>query len=376
MHSNHLKNKRSIKIADVILPIIILAALFLLLVYSQTAVNYMKKALLLCATAIIPSLFPFMVISELLNRSGVGKWFSRLFRLPMKLIFGVSESGASAFILGALCGFPIGALTLVKMYDSGEITKHELERLMTFCNVPGTAFIISTLGASLLGDIRLGILIYYCLILSSVIIGISCRFIYKNNAANHAKPLSVKLHLSANDFTSSIQASALSMLNVCAYVVFFSTLVGCLGAILKKMAIPSNITALLFGVFEISSGVGEAAALQNRMLAVVLCALIAGWSGLSVHFQIMSVASGRNISFKPFFIAKAMQGLLCAVLTFAALKLIPSLLLKDSTVFLPSDSFTLTLSDALSLSFFASSILTLTFKKALKQITSHLPHNR
>ena len=376
MRSNPSKNKRSIKIADVILPIIILSALFLLLVYSQTAVNYMKKALLLCATAIIPSLFPFMVISELLIRSGIGQRLSRLFRLPMRLIFGVGESGASAFILGALCGFPIGALTLVKMYDSGEIGKRELERLMTFCNLPGAAFVVSTLGASMLGDIRLGILIYTCLILSSIIVGIGCRFTFKKDTASQTKPISTKFHMSANDFTSSIQASALSMLNVCAYVVFFSTLVGCLGAILEKMAIPSEITALLFGVFEISSGVGEAAAMQNRMLAVVMCALIAGWSGLSVHFQIMSVASGRNISFKPFFIAKTIQGLLCAVLTFAAIKFIPSLLVNDSSVFLPNDSFSLTLSDALSLSFFASSLLTLTFKKALKQITSNLPHNR
>ena len=372
MPSNSSVSKKNIpkKASEIILSVIILIALFLLLIYSETAVNYMKKGLVLCATAIIPSLFPFMIISELLIRSGIGQKFSRLFRLPMRLIFGIGDSVASAFILGSICGFPIGALTLVKMLDSGEINKRELERMMTFCNIPSAAFVISTLGASLLGDIRLVILIYSCLILSSFIIGISCRFIYKKDAANHVRPLSANLHISANDFTSSIQASAISMLNVCAYVVFFLTLVGCLGTILESLTVPAEITALLFGIFEISSGVGESAALQNRMLAVVMCALIAGWSGLSVHFQIMSCASGRNISFKPFFIAKALQGLLCAVLTFAALKLIPSLLFKDSTVFLPSDSFTLTLWDAFSLSLFSSALTTLTVKRVWKQIAT------
>jgi len=40
----------------------------------------------------------------------------------------------------------------------------------------------------------------------------------------------------------------------------------------------------------------------------------------------MSVASGRNISFKPFFIAKAAQGILCALFMGIAIKLV----LKDS----------------------------------------------
>jgi len=54
--------------------------------------------------------------------------------------------------------------------------------------------------------------------------------------------------------------------------------------------------------------------------------LIAGWSGLSVHFQIISICSGRGISFKPYFVAKLFQGMLSAVLTGIILHFFPSLL--------------------------------------------------
>lgn len=359
MHKNISESKGSIikKISDWVFPVMILTALLLLLIYSQTAVNYMKKGLELCATAVIPSLFPFMVIAELITRSGIGHKFARLFRLPMKLIFGVNETGASAFILGALCGFPIGTLTLVKTLDRGEMTRRELERLMTFCNIPGAAFVISTLGSSLLGDIRLGIVIYSSLLLSSVLIGVACRFIYKDDGKSRATQPYVRVRLSAKDFTESISSSAHSMLNVCAYVVFFLTLIGCLGATLTKLALPGELTASMFGLFEISSGVGAAAALPNRSHAILLCALIAGWSGLSVHFQIMSVSSGRSINLKPFFIAKTAQGVLCTLLTFVALKLFPSLLINDSTAFLPENGLIFTLSDAVSLSLFFSALV-------------------
>ncbi len=47
---------------------------------SDAAIEYMGRGLTLCARTVIPSLFPFMVISELLVSSGAGEAlkFSRI----------------------------------------------------------------------------------------------------------------------------------------------------------------------------------------------------------------------------------------------------------------------------------------------------------
>ena len=363
MRQNLTKRKVSIAklLSEWLLPVLILVSLFLLFVYSGTAVNYMKKGLLLCATALIPSLFPFMIISELIIKSGIGQKLSRLFRLPMRLLFGVSGSASSALILGALCGFPIGTLTLVKMLDKSEIDKRELERIMTFCNVPGAAFIISTLGASLLGNIKLGILIYASILISSVIIGITCRFIYKKDRPRSQAVCSVKARITATDFTDSVRSSTLSILNVCAYVLFFSTLVGCIGSTITKFNLPEAMLSAIFGIFEMSSGVASASALPNREHAVIMSAFIAGWSGISVHFQLISVASGRNISFKPYLIAKIFQGTLSALITFLAIKIFPDLLKSYSTVFLPQLDKEIGVYTSLSLALFLACALFLSF---------------
>ncbi len=305
----------------------ILVAFLLILCSSDVAIEYMKKGLILCATAVVPALFPFMVISELIVSSGIGVRASRLFARPMRRLFGVGEAGAAAYILGLVCGFPIGAKTAVSMYDRGCISKEELERLMTFCNNPGSAFVISAVGVALLGNKRIGIALYLSVILSSILIGLVGKYFlgYKRENAPR-QSLIIHSDFSIKSITDAVQSSAISMLTVCAYVTFFSALVGCIGALLSRLEMPQEITACIFGFFELSSGVGEAAELGGRVRSILLCALFVGWSGLSVAFQIMSVAAGRDISFKPFFIAKAAQGILCALFTSLFIKFI----LRDS----------------------------------------------
>jgi len=307
--------------------ILTLAAFFLILCSSDIAIEYMKKGLRLCAGTVIPSLFPFMVISELVVSSGIGARASRLFSRPMRWLFGVGEAGASAYILGLVCGFPIGARTAVAMYDRGVMTKRELERLLTFCNNPGSAFVISAVGISLFGNRKIGIALYVCVILSSIAVGLVGKYFlgYKKESGA-SNSMIIPTDFSVKTITDAVQSSALSMLTVCAYVVFFSALVGCIGSLMSRLSLPREIISCVFGFFELSSGVGAAAEVTDKARAILLCALFLGWSGLSVGFQIMSVASGRNISFKPFFIAKAAQGILCALFMGIAIKLV----LKDS----------------------------------------------
>jgi sporulation integral membrane protein YlbJ len=316
--------KRAVGISSALsLGAISLLAFVLIIAQTDVAIEYMNKGLKLCAENVIPSLFPFMVISELIVRSGIGVRLSRVLSHPIKMLFGVGEASACAYILGVLCGFPIGAKTAVSMYDSGMMTKRELERTMTFCNNPGSAFVISAVGSSLLGNKSLGILIFCCVMLSSVIVGIMSRIFMsrKEDIVVHAHEDTVGAEIDVSIFTSAIQSSATSMLIVCSYVAFFSVIVGCIGSALAYFHIPDTITSCIFGFFELSSGVGAAAAEKSAISAVLLCAAFCGWSGLSVHCQVMTVAAGRGISFKPYIIAKAVQGLVCSALAGIGLKI-------------------------------------------------------
>ncbi len=289
---------------------------------AEAAIAFMGRGLTLCARTVIPSLFPFMVLSELLVSSGAGEAFGRLFARVMKWLFGLSGAGVSALFLGSLCGFPVGARTAVSLYDHNRISKAECEHLLTFTNNPSSAFLISAVGLSLFGDRRLGVILYVTVLGTSFLIGILARFFLRGSGTPEDHPhYPTGLHPGGiSMFTSAITSAATGMMTVCAYVVFFSALTGALGHALGDR-VGGTSFVLLSGLLEMTGGIADAAMLPHRDLAVILTAAIAGWSGLSVHGQVMTLCGGRGLSFKPYIIAKAVQGLLCALVMAVVLRL-------------------------------------------------------
>ncbi len=287
----------------------------LILRNSEAAIEYMGRGLSLCARTVIPSLFPFMVLSELVVSSGAGEAFGRLFSRVMRWVFGLSGAGVSAVLLGSMCGFPVGARTAVSLYDRNLISKAECEHLLTFTSNPSSAFLISAVGVSIFGNRRLGVTLYATVLLSSFFVGFLARFFIRGQGKPEGHPhFPSGLHPGGVEmFTSAVSGAATSMVSVCAYVIFFSALTGSIGSLIEGIGGLGEVGyTALFGFLEMTGGISEAAGLSSEKAAVAMAAGIAGWSGLSVHFQVMSLCGGRGLSFKPYIIAKAVQGILCA----------------------------------------------------------------
>ena len=320
------EKKESGRFFSVIFASTLSLAFLLFLLRSDIAIDYMKIGLKLCSETVIPSLFPFMVISSLMVSSGIGIKLCRPIALPARLILGISESGACAFLLGSLCGLPVGANTLCKMYDSGMISKTELERVLALCNNPGSAFVISAVGISLFGNVQIGIILYVSIILSSLTVGIISRLFHDKSSREISVPKSIVNYEINKDFagifTAAVRDSALSMLTVCAMIAFFSSFLGCVGATLVRFGVSETPIAFLFSFFEMSGGVSALSHLSLKA-NVVLCAAALGWSGMSVHFQVISLCAGRGISFKRYFISKILQSFICAALAAVILRFFP-----------------------------------------------------
>ncbi len=286
----------------------------LLLRNSDFAVRQIRRGLTLCADSVIPSLFPFMVLSEWIVAGGFGNLLLRPFALPFRKLFGLSTSGCCAFLLGVLCGFPVGAKCAVAFYDRGEITKSECERVLCFANNPSPAFLIGTVGTTLWCNRGFGIVLYLTVLLAACLTALlTRRHQQENSTAEKTRllPSHQPQLCGARLLTHSVRTATENMLLVCAYVIFFSAFTGTLNLILSSR-LSESAQAVTASVFELSGGMSLISKLNNKTVSVPLCAFAAGWSGLSVHCQVLSVCDGRELSFRPYFLAKLFQAFLCA----------------------------------------------------------------
>lgn len=292
------------------------AALLILIFNTESALGYAKDGLALCARTLIPSLFPFMVISDILVRAGACTVAARLFERPMRLLFGISGEGAGAMALGALCGFPIGARCAVSLCDNGEISRAECERLICFSNNPSVAFIVSAVGLSLFGSKRIGAELCVITFVSSLAVGaLFCRLGKKEDMTERKGKRTEKPRgIGIKDLSEAVSGSAQGVIKVCAFVVFFSVVLGMIKSAALSLGSSRTATALALCIVELTGGVAEAAGLDGIALSYTLAAFALGWSGLSVHFQIMSVCSGRGLSLWRYLSAKLFQGTLSALL--------------------------------------------------------------
>ena len=298
-------------------------ALILAFVYSEETISAMSLGMKLCVNTVIPSLFPFMVLSELFVSSGAARFFGKLFGAPLSKLFGVSDEGSIVWLLSIFCGFPIGVRSAISLYERGRISHGELEHLCAFCNGPSSAFLISAVGSSLFGSKRFGILLYAAHIISSFFIGVCSRFYFSGKGReycsvnNQTRKIDEKFSVC---FSRAVTSSASSMLFICAFVIFFSALTGFLRIICSALNVSVLLQTLMFGFFEMTGGAVYACQLPPY-LAVATVAAITGWSGLSVHFQLIGIVGSSDVPFVPYVLCKVFSSLLCCGFTLALVKM-------------------------------------------------------
>jgi sporulation integral membrane protein YlbJ len=309
-----------------------------LLLWPQQSMEAAKAGLQLCYNVIIPSLFPFFVLSTLVVELGLAGYIGRVLEGVMRPLFNVPGCCACAVVLGFLGGYPVGARTALSLYEKGLCTKTEAERLLAFCNNSGPAFILGVVGAGIFSSSRVGLLLYLTHAAASLCVGVLFRF-YKrgeSGAERRAGPEIQAKRLSLA-FTDSVKSALSSALNICAFVVFFTVVIqmltasGALPALARALSAllsPFGMTRqwsqrLLTGVLEISSGVWTLAgegALAGRL---PMAAFMLGWAGLSVHSQVLSFLGDSGLSPRTYLVGKLLHGGLSALLTFALVRLLP-----------------------------------------------------
>lgn len=118
--------------------------LFVSMLISPRAVfSGALEGLLLWFQIILPTLFPFILITNLLIQTGSALYISNALGGILCRIFKVSKNGSFAVIAGFLCGYPMGSKAAADLICQGYITEQEGRYLLSFCNNASPVFILN-----------------------------------------------------------------------------------------------------------------------------------------------------------------------------------------------------------------------------------------
>ena len=270
-----------------------------------------RSALKICAAGLIPSLFPFIVLVNMMSSSGLSEKISHIIGKPLAFIFGLPNNCAYAIILGALGGFPVGAVCTRELYESEKIDKSTAERLITFTNNASPAFCIGTIGMTLFSDVGYGVKLYFCQLAAAFFVGSLQR---KKVPPLQKQEIAKPVQNVANILTGAVEKAGLVMLKICSFAVFFAV-VGDALCIVTEHFFGDYASALTASLVELTLA-GRRCALLDSYSAQILCAFAVGWSGFSVHMQCTAMLLGSDISMKRYYVSKFCQGIICSLLIF------------------------------------------------------------
>ena len=122
--------------------------------------------------------------------------------------------------------------------------------------------------------------------------------LFRSTSRQMGRPEKTETPRWADALIEAVRGGAMSMVNICAFVVFF----------LVILRLFSRFTGIqhgaILGIVEMTNGILR---LANDRRGFIWAAGLLGWGGLSVHCQTAAVLSGSGLSLKRYFIGKALQ---------------------------------------------------------------------
>ena len=250
---------------------------------TKTALTGAHDGIRLCIVSVIPALFPFFVLSAIVNNALTG--IPLPFLRPIGKLCGIPKGAESLLLLGLLGGYPVGAQAVAEAYHSNKISKHVAERLLGFCSNAGPSFIFGIL-SGLFSSVKSVFCIWLIHILSALITG--SLLPGKENTSY------VRTKKKETDITQILTHSIRVLANVCGCVILFRILIVFFLRWFLWL-LPNSGQCLLSGILELTNGCCQLATVPEESARFLLCCCILAVGGLCVLLQTVSVTGSLGL---------------------------------------------------------------------------------
>lgn len=258
--------------------------IIVLILDSKTALLGAKDGIDLCIRTVIPSLFPFFLLSNLLTGSLMGVKF-RILR-PIGQLFGLPKGTESLLIPAFLGGYPAGAQSISAAYESGHLSQNNAEKLLACCNNAGPAFLFGMIGP-LFPNPGYAWALWGIHILSALLVS----RIFSVNTASAKIVSSTRCGI-----TEAMASATKAMALVCGWITAFRVLIAFLTRWVLWL-LPVTAQVAVAGLLELSNGCCSLVSIECIPVRFTLCACLLAFGGLCVTMQTASAAKGLSLEY-------------------------------------------------------------------------------
>lgn len=343
------------RLTHVLVTLALLIFCVLMVLYPAETWHAGVRGLSIWWDVLFPSLFPFLVLSELLLGFGIVHFLGTLLNPLMRPLFRVPGSGGFVFAVSCASGYPTGAKLTAQLWEQKLVTREEGERLVAFTTSSDPIFMIGAVSVGFFHNVAIAPLLVASHYAAAFLVGILMRF-HGSTARGSAPDIpsaSPSGEIAGNRLIRAIYAmhearkadgrafgellrqaisSSLRLIIIVGgLVVFFSVMLellvqtgwlaglyGITEQLLRHSGLPPSLSpSLVGGLFEVTLGnkeAGSAGAAIPLVYKVAAAAFVLSWGGLSVHAQIMSVLSNTPMRYGPFLFARAIHALVAPLL--------------------------------------------------------------
>ena len=317
------KKFNSKQIQDALFTLAIFAIMIIIISNPKRFTAGTISGLKLFFYSVLPGLFPFMLLTKLLTEIGFLFKITSKFNNFTRKFFGTTGVSMYIFCMSILSGYPIGAKLISDLYSKQLITTTDAKKMSIFCTTSGPIFVIGAVGAGMFKSLKIGLILYFSHIISSVLIGILYNVLtIKKTSEPPCINQSLLLLNKNNNYTLSnvVSETINSLFVVGAYITIFfliseildalkiiSFIVNLISKPLTIANISTNTTkGLVYGIIEVTRGSKVLSATVSHS-SIAICSGIISFSGLSIIMQSMAFLKNAKIKTHSFVFAKCVH---------------------------------------------------------------------
>ena len=279
---------------------IVLTFLFIFLLFKdpQISKNSISNSFYLWINNLMPTLFPMIIINDILINYNFSYFISNIFYPLFNKIFKLSYNGTYFFLMSLFIGTPANAILLKDLIDKNMIEEKEANKLIYICYYSNPLFLYNMLILILNNiSITFKIIIFHYLANFVILYLIRNKYILNNNTKINIPSTSLSKLL-----PKTCQKAISNMITVLGVISFY---------MLITSYLPNN--SLIQGLLEVTTGLNSLITNQYESKEL-LCIIIINFGGLSIFTQIKSILEDTNLEFINFIKGRLLQIIISLIL--------------------------------------------------------------